>query len=87
MKTFNFAGVPIVNEMINTTLESCNELRKEISNVRLGSLGEIHFEFKGKTYSAPEPKDVIVATDINGTNNENSRSWALKQILSGKATL
>ena len=49
-----------------------------------GDLGA--YEFKGKTYSAPEPKDVIVATDINGTNNENSRSWALKQILSGKAT-
>jgi len=67
--------------IIQAMKESCKELRKEIDDVRFGSLGIILFEFRGKTYQAPEPLDVLPV----GGDEESSKNWALSQILDGKA--
>ncbi len=75
----------IATQMTATMRESLGEMRDEVSDVRYGKPGEILFEFKGKTYSAPEPTDVMPAKDTKGTNEEASRSWALKQVLQRKA--
>ena len=61
---------------------SLGELRSQIDNVRYGKLGEIQFEFQGKTYTAPEPKDVLPVGQ-----GEASKSWALRQILDKTAKL
>ena len=78
--------VPITREMINTLSQSLDNFRDKVCNVRYGRPGTIMFEFDGHTYSAREPADVMPAVDRIGTNREASRSWALKQILSGKAS-
>ena len=70
----------IVFEMLKAAKQSCDNLRQQISNVRYGKLGEILFEFKGETYRAKEPNDVMPVG-----YGEASKSWALKQILDNKA--
>jgi hypothetical protein len=59
-------------------------LIEEISKVRYRKLGEILFDFRGKTYSASEPKDVMPAHDVYVTNDYASRAWALRQLLDDK---
>jgi len=72
--------------MMEAMRKSLPELRKQVSKVRYGKPGEILFEFQGRTYSAAEPRDVMPAQDAKGTDAEASRSWALQQVLDGKAT-
>ena len=67
----------IVKEMFVAGVESCNELRQEITNIRYGEPGTILFEFQGRAYSVPEPMDVMPVGD-----GQAHKSWALKQILS-----
>ena len=76
----------LLDEMILAARQSCNEMRARVSNVRLGPPGTILFDCDGRTFATREPMDVIVATDVRGTNNEASRSWALTQLLAGNAT-
>ena len=70
----------IVGLLVDTVKESCEQLRSRVANVRYGAPGTILFEFKGLTYAAPEPLDVMPVG-----YGEASQSWALKQILSGTA--
>ncbi len=75
----------MLDEFATAFSESAGALRKEISNVRYGMLeegkpGEILFEFRGKTYRAPEPTDVMPVG-----HGEASQSWALTQLLDKKA--
>lgn len=72
-------------EMFDTVGNALSELRAQVADVRYGKPGAILFEFKGKTFAAPEPLDVMPAQDSKGTNAEASRAWALKQVLSGNA--
>jgi hypothetical protein len=65
--------------------DSLSAQRNQVANVRYGKPGTILFEFQNRTYAAPEPMDVMPAIDSKGTNAIASRSWALKQILSGSA--
>lgn len=81
----NFQVPPIVQGMAEAAQQSASQMRGEISNVRYGEPGQIKFEFRGETHIAPEPNDVMPAVDATGTNAEASRSWALKEILSGRA--
>lgn len=71
---------PITQEMFSTAQKSLGELRKQVFNVRYGKPGEILFDFQGKTFKSPEPKDVMPVGQ-----GEASNSWALKQILNGNA--
>ena len=73
--------------MLQAAKESTQALRDKVSSVRYGKVGEILFEFNGKTYTAPEPADVMPAKNTTGTNDEASRSWALSQVLCKKAKL
>jgi hypothetical protein len=72
----------IEGAMTQSARESTFELRQQVSDVRYGKLGEILFEFQGKTYKAKEPTDVMPVGQ-----GEASQSWALKQILNKKTTL
>jgi hypothetical protein len=78
---------PVAKELMRSGPEAAKELRKQVSDVRYGPPGTILFEFQGETYEVPEPDDVMPAQDNKGTNNEAARSWALKQVLSKKASL
>lgn len=73
------------SSLIRAVGESVDQLRSEVSNVRYGEPGQILFEFKGDTYRAPEPADVMPAVDAKGTNAGASRAWALRQVLDEKA--
>ena len=69
-------------KILNTS--SCydiEELTNEIHNVRYGKPGSILFEFRGKTYSVPEPIDIMPVG-----YGDMSKAWALKQIFNDTAT-
>ena len=81
-----FEMSPITKLMLSSGLESSEELRKEISDVRYGTPGIILFDFRGKTYTTKEPMDLCVVGYTEGSfYGEKSNSWALKQLLSGKS--
>jgi len=71
---------PIVKELLKTSFQSTSELRQEIEDVRYGDPGTILFTFRGDTYAAKEPTDVMPVG-----HGEASKSWGLKQLLGGKA--
>jgi len=76
---------PIISEMLTASRSSLLETAKDVSDVRYGEPGTILFEYKGKTFSAPEPTDVMPAKDTKGSNDEGARAWAAKQIWDKKA--
>jgi len=55
---------------------------KEITNIRYGKLGEIKFDFRGKTYSLEEPEDVILVPP-----NILAQRYIARMILGGKTTV
>jgi len=79
IKTFTSVP-PVAVELLQSGPKATAELRKEISNVRYGKPGTILFDFRGDTYTTPEPSDIMPVG-----SGEKSRSWALKQLLSEKA--
>lgn len=76
----NLMQTPLVFEMLETSQKSLAELRKDVGGVRYGKPGEILINFRGETYSSPEPKDVLPVGE-----SEESKKWALRQILDGSA--
>lgn len=73
----------LVKEMIQAGARSLEQLRSEISNVCYAEPGTIRFDFRGKTYRAAEPRDVMpIAAEKDSVA---SRSWALKRLLDGEA--
>ncbi len=74
----------IVGLMIETAQKSCDNLRKDFSAIRYAKdFKSILFEFRGETFKAKVPLDVMPAFDCIGTDGEASRSWALKTYLNG----
>jgi hypothetical protein len=71
---------PLVTVLFDALRESLDQLRSQVSDVRYGPSCLILFDFKGVTYAAPEPKDVMPVG-----YGEASKSWALRQILDGTA--
>lgn len=74
----------LVKILLKAGAESVERLRAEISNVRYGEPGSILFDFRGTTYRAAEPSDVMPVSDPK--DSEASRSWALKRLLDSEAT-
>ncbi len=66
---------PIVVEMLDAAQKSCENLRKQTSNIRYGKPGFILFEFKNITYQVKEPRDIMPV------GYGDARGWALKMIL------
>lgn len=56
---------------------------KQITNIRYGKLGEIKFDFRGKSYSLQEPEDVILV----GSPNILAQMYIARKIISGKTTV
>ena len=77
--------VPIIRAMLDAASDSLLETAADVSAVRYGAPGTILFEYKGDTYSAQEPTDIMPAKDTKGTDDEASRAWAAKQIRSKAA--
>ncbi len=69
----------IVKELFVTAEKSLAKLRAEISGVRYATHG-ILFEFRGKTFKAPEPYP-----EIPSDRKEANQSIALKMLLDKKA--
>lgn len=63
--------------------KTMRKTRKEITNIRYGKIGEIRFDFRGKTYSLKEPEDVILVGDPNIL----AQIYIAKKILGGKTTV
>lgn len=76
----------ILGEMTETIRGSIETIKKDISGVRDGPIeggkGTILFEFRGKTYKAPEPIDVII-----GTSSKADISIATRLLLDKKAKI
>ena len=72
--------IPIVNGMMKTMNKSLKQLRLEIKDPRYGPIendkGTILFEFRNRTYKAPEPTEVAF-----GIVPELDRRIALKSLL------
>jgi len=79
-----------VSSFLDALGESLEELRAEVSDVRLGEIeeenGYINFEFRGETFRVLETNDTPMFS-CKGDNSSEARGWALKQILTKKATL
>lgn len=67
-------------EMIKAVRDSAANLRTEIANVRYGPPGTIYFDFRGETYAAKEPMDVMPVGA-----GEAGRAWCVKQLLNKTA--
>jgi hypothetical protein len=56
---------------------------KQITNIRYGKLGEIKFDFRGKTQILKEPEDVILV----GSQNILAQMYIARKLLSGKTSV
>jgi hypothetical protein len=56
---------------------------KEITNIRYGKLGEIKFDFRGKTETLKEPEDVILV----GSKNILAQMYIARKLISGKTSV
>lgn len=59
---------------------SVDAMLPDLSEPRYGPLGWIEFRFRGRTYRAPEPMDVLPV----GAGEAGLR-WAMQQIIDGTA--
>jgi hypothetical protein len=70
--------------LMSSALEkSLKPLRKEITNIRYGELGEIRFDFRGKTATMAEPKEIVIV----GVKGEYPKRFILRKILSGETSI
>lgn len=67
--------------LIRAAHDSMNALRPDVENLRYNPTG-ILFDFRGSTYYTPETNDTPIILESNGM-----RSWCLRQLLNGHATL
>jgi hypothetical protein len=63
--------------------KTMKKTRREITNIRYGKLGEIEFDFRGKTHSLKEPEDAILV----GSPNILAQNYIARKILGGKTTV
>jgi hypothetical protein len=69
--------------MMKLFAESMKQRRKEITNIRYGELGEIRFDFRGKTATMAEPKELVIV----GVKGEYPKRFILRKILSGETSI
>ncbi len=65
--------------LMTAVQETIDSVEGKISNLRYGNLGEILFEYGKKTYTTPEPDDVMPVGAKQGNR------WAAWQLIKGKA--
>ena len=75
-------NIPLVDEVFLAIHESLRNSREEVKNARYGQNDTIMFEFRGKTYQAPEPRDLLF-----GFNSEADKSICLRTILNRTAKI
>jgi len=63
--------------------ETLKKTRNQITNIRYGKLGEIKFDFRGKTETLKEPEDVILV----GSQNILAQIYIARKLLSGKTSV
>ena len=79
---------PLVAEMLTAVVDSCRNLRNEVSDVRYGPIDDgkqlVNFEFRDKSYSLPleAGDDWVIAED----GRESDRSVALRLLLRMRAS-
>ena len=71
---------PIIGGITEAIGQSIEQHEAKVSNLRYGTPGQILFEYDGKTYTAPEPKDVMPVGSPEGNR------WAAWKVVKQEAT-
>uniref|UniRef100_A0A6M3KU97 Uncharacterized protein n=1 Tax=viral metagenome TaxID=1070528 RepID=A0A6M3KU97_9ZZZZ len=69
-------NIPLIDALFQTLHESIKNSREEVKNPRYGQNGTILFEFRGKTFEAPEPQEILF-----GWDSQTDKSICLKAVL------
>ncbi len=74
--------LPIIKGMMAAFRESVAQMRTRVSRVRYGEVGVILFDFDGKTYATPEPRELLPVDA-----GEAGKAWAVRRFLDGEVEL